>query len=100
MGNVIMHHLRFVRSNKAHPLALWASPRSQSLVQEDHISRKVGLRLFLDLSITLYIFKMSEFDKKYAETDDVPYGSGSNSENGVDSDRDWSLEEESKAKRK
>ena len=45
---------------------------------------------------------MSEFDSKYAVTDDIPYGtaSGSGSENGLDPERDWSLEEEAKAKRK
>ena len=43
---------------------------------------------------------MSESDSKYAGNHDIPYGSGSNSENGVDPDRDWSPEEESKAKRK
>jgi hypothetical protein len=42
---------------------------------------------------------MSEFDNKYADTDEVPYGSGSESHE-IEAERDWSHEEEAKAKRK
>jgi hypothetical protein len=42
---------------------------------------------------------MSQFDNKYADTDEVPYGSGSES-NEIEAERDWSNEEEAKAKRK
>ena len=41
----------------------------------------------------------SELDVKYANTDEVPYGSGSES-NEIDAERDWTKEEEVAAKRK
>ena len=42
---------------------------------------------------------MSRFEKQYPDTDEVPYGNGSES-NEIEAERDWSIEEEEKAKRK
>ena len=44
---------------------------------------------------------MSQYEEKYSGTDDiVTDGSASASENGIDTERDWSPEEEKKAKAK
>lgn len=43
---------------------------------------------------------MAQVDNKYATSNDVPYTSGSGIESGEDAERDWTPEEEKKAKAK
>jgi hypothetical protein len=50
------------------------------------------------LVIAFDLSTMSEIDSKLPVPDEIQYGSGS--ESGVDTERDWSVEEEKRAKRK